>query len=247
MLEAVVLLSAASLAGALNAVAGGGTFLTFPALVYAGVPPIPANATSTLAVFPGYLTGALGFRRELAAIDRGRLLRLLGLGLLGGLAGSLLLLVTPAEVFRAVVPWLLLVATLVFAVGDTVASRFRDKTGRAPVPLGPGLFVVSVYGGYFNGGLGIMLMALFAAAGMRDLNAMNGLKGGVSFVLSAISVATFAAAGLIAWPQAVLMMAGSTAGGYLGARIARVMPRFAVRLLIVAVGLGMSALFFLRG
>lgn len=247
MLETVVLLSAAALAGALNAVAGGGTFLTFPALIYAGVPPIPANATSTLAVFPGYLTGALGFRRELAAVARGRLLRLLGLSLLGGLAGSLLLLVTPAEVFRAVVPWLLLLATLVFAVGDGAASRFRDRTGRPPVPLGPGLFVVSVYGGYFNGGLGIMLMALFAAAGMRDLNAMNGLKSGISFVLSAISVATFAAAGLIAWPQAVLMMAGSTAGGYLGARIARVMPRLAVRLLIVAVGLGMSALFFLRG
>lgn len=247
MLEAVVLLSAALLAGALNAVAGGGTFLTFPALVYAGVPPIPATATATLAVFPGYLTGALGFRRELAAIDGGRLLRLLGLGLLGGLAGSLLLLVTPAAVFQAVVPWLLLLATLVFAAGDRLASRVRDTTGRAPVPLGPGLFVVSVYGGYFNGGLGIMLMALFAAAGMRELNAMNGLKNGVSFVLSAISVATFAAAGLIAWPQAALMMAGSTAGGYLGARVARVMPRSAVRLLIVAVGGGMSALFFLRG
>ena len=169
------------------------------------------------------------------------------MSLLGGLVGSLLLLVTPAEVFRAVVPWLLLLATLVFAVGDKAASRSRDETGRSPVPLGPGLFVVSVYGGYFNGGLGIMLMALFAAAGMRDLNAMNGLKGGVSFVLSAISVATFAAAGLIAWPEAVLMMAGSTAGGYLGARIARAMPRSAVRVLIVAVGLGMSALFFLRG
>ena len=247
MFDAVVLFCAALLAGALNAVAGGGTFLTFPALVYAGVPPIPANATSALAVFPGYLTGALGFRRELAAIAGDRLLRLLGLGLLGGLAGSLLLLVTPAEVFRAVVPWLLLLATLVFAVGDGAAGRFRDRTGRSAVPLGPGLFAVSVYGGYFNGGLGIMLMALFAAAGMRDLNAMNGLKNGVSFVLSAISVATFAAAGLIAWPAAGLVMVGSTVGGHLGARIARAMPRRAVRGLIVAVGLGMSALFFLRG
>ncbi len=247
MLDEAMLLFAAVLAGALNAVAGGGTFLTFPALVYAGVPPIPANATSTLAVFPGYLSGALGFRRELAAIDRGRLLWMLGLGLLGGLVGSLLLLVTSAEVFRAVVPWLLLLATLVFAAGDRVTDRFRGGTGGPTVPLGPGVFAVSVYGGYFNGGLGIMLMALFAAAGMRDLNVTNGLKNGISFVLSAISVATFASAGLIAWPAAVLMMGGSTVGGYLGARIARAMPRAAVRILVVVVGLGMSAAFFLRG
>ncbi len=109
------------------------------------------------------------------------------------------------------------------------------------------LFAVSAYGGYFNGGLGIMLMALFAAAGMRDLNAMNGLKNGVSFLISTISVATFAAAGLVTWPAAVLMMAGSTAGGYLGAHVARLMPRRAVQALIVAVGLGMSAVFFFRG
>jgi uncharacterized protein len=249
VLNTAILFIAALGAGALNAVAGGGTFLTFPALVYAGVPAIPANATSAVAVFPGYLSGALGFRRELAAVERGRLLRMLGLGLVGGLIGSLLLLVTPSSVFRAVVPWLLLLATLAFALGERGTAWVSARTGsrRPPIPLGAGLLAVSIYGGYFNGGLGIMLMALFAAVGMRDLNAMNGLKNGISFVLSAISVATFAAAGLVAWPQAVLMMVGSTAGGYLGAFIARAMPRSAVRALIVAVGLGMSALFFLRG
>ena len=190
MLELLVLFLSALLAGALNAVAGGGTFLTFPALVYIGIPVIAANATSAVAVFPGYLSGALGFRRELAAVGSERLLWLLGLGLAGGLAGSLLLLVTPSSVFNAVVPWLLLLATLVFATGEKGAAWFRRGTGR-PVPFGPGLFAVSAYGGYFNGGLGIMLMALFAAAGMRDLNAMNGLKNGVSFVISAISVATW--------------------------------------------------------
>jgi uncharacterized protein len=246
MLELLVLFLSALLAGALNAVAGGGTFLTFPALVYIGIPVIAANATSAVAVFPGYLSGALGFRRELAAVGSERLLWLLGLGLAGGLAGSLLLLVTPSSVFNAVVPWLLLLATLVFATGEKGAAWFRRGTGR-PVPFGPGLFAVSAYGGYFNGGLGIMLMALFAAAGMRDLNAMNGLKNGVSFVISAISVATFAAAGLVAWPAAVLMMVGSTAGGYLGAFLARLMPRRAVQALVIAVGLGMSMLFFLRG
>jgi uncharacterized membrane protein YfcA len=247
MVNVLVLLVAAFLAGALNAVAGGGTFLTFPALVYAGLGPIPANATSAVAVFPGYLSGALGFRRELMAADRKRLLVQLLLSLVGGLAGSLLLLVTPASVFRAVVPWLLLAATLIFALGDKLAGAARAQTGRPAVPLLPGLFVVSVYGGYFNGGLGIMLMALFAAAGMRDLNAMNGLKNGISFVLSAISVATFAFAGIVAWPAALLMMVASTAGGYAGARVARAMSRRAVRTVIVLVGFGMSALFFLRG
>lgn len=245
--DTILLLVAALLAGVLNAVAGGGTFLTFPALVYAGIPPIPANATSAVAVFPGYLSGALGFRRELARLDRRSLLFQLGLSVAGGLAGSLLLLVTPAQVFRAVVPWLLLLATLIFAFGERLSDQFRGRTGRAPVPLSPGLFVVSVYGGYFNGGLGIMLMALFAAAGMRDLNAMNGLKNGISFVLSAISVAIYAAAGLVHWPAALLMMLASTAGGFLGARIARAMSRGAIRTLIVIVGFGMSALFFLRG
>ena len=153
---------------------------------------------------------------------------------------------TPGDVFRVVVPWLLLVATLVFAVGERATARLQGG-GRAPVPLGLGTFAVSIYGGYFNGGLGIMLMALFAATGMRDLNAMNGLKNGLSFFVSIVSVVTFAVAGLVTWPQAVLMMAGSTLGGYLGAFIARAMPRSAVRALIILVGLGMSVVFFLRG
>lgn len=133
------------------------------------------------------------------------------------------------------------------SVGDGAAARFQGRTGRLPVPLGLGLFIVSVYGGSFNGGLGIMLTALFAAAGMRGLNAMNGLKNGISFVLSAISVATFVSAGLIAWAAALLMTGGNTAGGYFGARIARAMSRFAIWILIVVVGLGTGALFFLLG
>ncbi len=234
------------LAAALNAVAGGGTFLTFPALVYAGLPVIPANATSAVAVFPGYPSGALGFRRELAAVERKLLLQMLGPRVLGGLTGSLLLLITPSTVFRAVVPWLLLLATVMVAVGEKITAWVRNRTGRPPVSRNPGLLAVAVYGGYFNGGLGIMLMALFTGAGMRDMNTMNGLKNGVSFVLAAMSVATFATAGLVAWSSAVLMMISSTVGGYLGARIARAMPRGAIRAALIAVGLGMSALFFIR-
>lgn len=244
MLDYLVLAAAAFAAGMLNTVAGGGTFLTFPALVYTGVPVVAANATSAVAVFPGYLGGAVGFRKEIAAIDRGLLLRVVLVTALGGFLGSLLLLVSSNEAFSAVVPFLLLAATLTFAFADRLqiwAQRQRLAPGG---PLGTVL--VSIYGGYFNGGLGIVLLALFSLWGLRDLNTMNGLKTGLSFVLSAISVATFAAAGLVSWPQAILMMIAATIGGYAGAPVARALPRQAVRAIVIAVGGLMSVIFFWR-
>jgi uncharacterized membrane protein YfcA len=245
MIEVVVLAGAAFLAGVLNTVAGGGTFLTFPALVYAGLPVVAANATSTVAVVPGYLAGALGFRREIAAMERPALLRTALASALGGLIGSLLLLVSSNEAFSAVVPFLLAGATLIFAFGDRVQAWARaHRLGFMQGPLGTVL--VSIYGGYFNGGLGIVLLALFALQGMRDLNDMNGLKMGLSFLLSLVSVATFAVAGLVAWPEAVVMMVASTAGGYLGAPLARALPRTVVRGIVIAVGVIMSAIFFAR-
>ena len=241
--DALLLAAAAFFAGILNTVAGGGTFLTFPALVFAGVPVVAANATSAVAVFPGYLGGAVGFRREIAAFERKRLLRILLATAAGGLIGSLLLLVSSNQAFSVVVPFLLLIATLAFAFGDTLqawAQRSRLAEGRI------GTVLVSIYGGYFNGGLGIVLLALIALWGMRDLNAMNGLKTGLSFVLSAISVATFALAGLVAWPQALVMMGAATLGGYAGAPVARALPPALVRAIVIAVGVTMSAIFFAR-
>ncbi|TNC60056.1 sulfite exporter TauE/SafE family protein [Rubellimicrobium roseum] len=245
MHDLMVLVLAAFAAGVLNTVAGGGTFLTFPALVYAGLPPVPANATSAVAVFPGYLAGAAGFRRELRTLNRNLLLRAAGATVVGGLIGSLLLLVSSNEAFAAVVPFLLAVATLAFAFGDRLQTWARRQAALSPSnPLGAVL--VAVYGGYFNGGLGIMLLALFSLQGMRDLHQMNGLKNGLSFLLSAISVATFAIAGLVAWPQAIVMMLAATAGGYAGAPLARALPRSAVRAVVIAVGATMSAIFFAR-
>lgn len=244
MLDTLVLAAAAFAAGMLNTVAGGGTFLTFPALVYTGVPVVAANATSAVAVFPGYLGGAVGFRKEIAALDRALLVKVVIATALGGFLGSVLLLVSSNEAFSAVVPFLLLAATLTFAFADrlqTWAQRQRLAPGG---PLGTVL--VSIYGGYFNGGLGIVLLALFSLWGLRDLNTMNGLKTGLSFVLSAISVATFAAAGLVSWPQAILMMVAATLGGYAGAPVARALPRQAVRTIVIAVGALMSLVFFWR-
>ncbi|EYD76130.1 protein of unknown function DUF81 [Rubellimicrobium mesophilum DSM 19309] len=245
MPDYLLLAGAAFGAGVLNTVAGGGTFLTFPALVHAGLPVVAANATSTVAVFPGYLSGALGFRREIARMERRALLRTALASAAGGLIGSLLLLVTSNEAFAAVVPFLLAMATLIFAFGDRVqAWARRHRPGLVQGPLGTVL--VSVYGGYFNGGLGIVLLALFSLQGMRDLDAMNGLKMGLSFLLSVVSVATFAVAGLVAWPEAAVMMVASTAGGYLGAPLARALPRGVVRGVVIAVGVVMSAVFFWR-
>ena len=245
MPDTLLLAGAAFGAGVLNTIAGGGTFLTFPALVHAGLPVVAANATSTVAVFPGYLAGALGFRREIAAMERGFLARTALAAAAGGLFGSLLLLKTSNEAFAAVVPFLLATATLIFAVGDRVqawAQRHALVSERSPW----GTVLVSVYGGYFNGGLGIVLLALFSLQGMRDLDRMNGLKTGLSFLLSIVSVATFALAGLVAWPEATVMMLASTAGGYLGAPLARALPKTLVRGLVIAVGITMSLVFFSR-
>jgi uncharacterized membrane protein YfcA len=246
MPDLVWLVVAALGAGILNTIAGGGTFLTFPALVFTGIPPVMANATSAVAVFPGYLGGALGFRGELRAFDRRILLRLVTVTLAGGLAGSLLLLVSSNEAFSLVVPFLLLAATLAFLFGDHVRA-WATARSRSITPFGSiGLFATSVYGGYFNGGLGIVMLALFALWGMSNIHAMNGLKNGLAFAMSAISVATFALAGIVAWPQAIAMILASTLGGYLGAPIARALPKRVVRGVIAAVGFGMSLVFFLR-
>lgn len=246
MNETLLILLAGFGAGIVNALAGGGTFLTFPALVFTGIPPIAANATSAVAVFPGYLSAALGFTREIRSLSRSDLIRAGAVTLLGGLTGGLLLLVSSNQVFALLVPFLLLGATLAFAFQAKLTEWMRHSPVRAR-PYGVvGLFLVSVYGGYFNGGLGIVLLALFALWGMDNLNQMNGLKNALSFVISAISVATFAVAGLVAWPQALIMAVAAIAGGFAGAHLSRLLPKRVVRGFIILVGLSMSAVFFAR-
>lgn len=246
MTDYILLILAAFGAGVLNTIAGGGTFLTFPALVFTGIPPVVANATSAVAVFPGYLAGAVGFGAELKSFDRRQMVRLTLITLAGGLVGALLLVVSSNEAFAIVVPFLLLAATLAFWFGDTIRDYAAQKA-RAVTPFGAvGLFLVSIYGGYFNGGLGIVLLALFSLWGMRNIHEMNGLKNGLSFALSAISVAAFAVSGLVEWPQAVIMMVAATLGGYAGAPVARILPKSAVRAIVIGVGLSMSAVFFAK-
>ncbi len=245
MPDTALLLAAAFLAGALNSVAGGGSFLTLPALVFTGVPPVVANATGTVALLPGYIAGAWGFREDTAAPPGLSMRLLVVLSLLGGAAGAALLLLTSNAAFNRIVPWLLLAATALFAFGPQLRSRLAGgtpSTSRATV----GVLAVAAYGGYFNGGLGILLLALFGLLGQTNLNAMNGLKNWVSALLTAIAVLIYAAGGLVQWREALLMMVAATLGGYVGARVARRIPANWLRAGIVLTGLVMSALFFSR-
>ncbi|SCZ72799.1 hypothetical protein SAMN04488118_11538 [Epibacterium ulvae] len=246
MLEITIVSVAAFLAGVLNSIAGGGSFLTFPALVFVGLPPIPANATSAVAVFPGYLSGAVGFLSEIQAYDRRALFVLLGLSVLGGVLGAVLLLITPSEVFSFIVPWLLLFATLLFAFDKQIRSWTKGERKANPFGRNAATLAVTTYGGYFNGGLGIVLLALFSGLGFRDINLMNGLKNALSFILSGASVVTFLLAGIVYLKEAAFMMILATIGGYVGARLAKKLPVNVIRSIVIFVGLGMTVVFLAR-
>lgn len=246
MIDLIFVIVAAFCAGLLNTVAGGGTFLTFPALVFVGIPPVMATATSTVVVYPGYLGGALGFRKELAQMERPLLIRLVLLAFAGGLIGSLLLVNSSNQVFSVVVPFLLCFATLAFLFSAPLRD-WAARNSKAVTPFGAaGLLAVATYGGYFNGGLGIILLALYALWGMSDMSRMNGLKSGLSFAVTSVSVVVFSISGLVQWHYAIGMMIAALAGGYAGAPIARALPKAATRWIIGSVGFSMAAIFFWR-
>ena len=244
--ELSLLASASFIAGIINSIAGGGSFLTFPALVFTGVPTIAANATSAVAVFPGYLSGALGFSKELKEYPKSKFLLLITLSIMGGIGGSLLLLITPASVFSYIIPWLLGFATLLFAFGDFVAKLAKKNSNSNGFLGNLTTLIVCIYGGYFNGGLGIILLALFSTLGMRDIHLMNGLKNIMSFALSAASVVTFAIAGIVFWQQAIIMMIAATIGGYFGVVVARKLSKNTIRMIIVIIGLIMTVIFGIK-
>jgi len=249
MFDTALLLAAAFVAGALNAVAGGGSFLTLPALVFTGVAPVAANATGTVALLPGYMAGVWGFREDMQPPPGLSMRAVVLLSLIGGSAGAALLLVTPDATFKKVVPWLLLAATAMFAFGPQLrqwAGASHHDGPASPWKAGLGMLAVAAYGGYFNGGLGILLLALFGLLGQTQLNAMNGMKNLVSTLLTAIAVAIYAAGGIVEWKQALMMMVAATLGGYGGARVARKLPAPVLRWGIVATGLVMAGVFFWR-
>ncbi|MBV9103399.1 MAG: sulfite exporter TauE/SafE family protein [Candidatus Eremiobacteraeota bacterium] len=240
-------LGAAVLAGALNSVAGGGSFISFPALVFLGLPSIVANATNNTAMWLGTLSSVGGYREELSGW-RG-LWPALVVSLVGGVIGAELLLRTPEQTFSQLIPWLLLFATLVFAGSDalrTLAGRPAASEDRIELRWLPALFVVAIYGGYFGAGIGILILALFAVSGWTHIHRMNAAKVLLATSVNGIAVIPFLLAHKIAWREALIFTVGAVVGGYVGARIARRIDPRIVRLAVVIVGVGMTVYFFVR-
>jgi uncharacterized protein len=239
-------------AGVINSIAGGGTLLSFPALVWAGRDPVLANATSTVALWPGSLAGVYGFRRELEG-GRKWLLLFGGPSLAGGALGAALLLSTPSETFARLVPFLILFATLLLAAQEPVSRRLGgDGEARENPSLGwrAGAvvfqFLVGVYGGYFGAGIGILMLAALGLLGFRDIHRMNALKNVLAICINGVAALWFVASGAVIWSDVVVMTAAAVLGGYTGARLAYRLGRRLVRAAVVAIGLLMSLSFFLR-
>jgi uncharacterized protein len=239
---------AGALGGALNSVAGGGSFIAFPALLFTGVPPIPANATNTIALWTAAAASGGAYRKRLD-VAKHLIIPLLSASLVGGLMGAILLLKTPAQTFMRVLPWLTLGATLLFAFGKRLArgraSVIEQRASTSAIAITT-LFQlgVAIYGGYFGGGMGIVMLAMLATLGMSDIHAMNALKSVLGFVINGVAVVTFIVAGAVYWKHGIVMIGGGVAGGYLGAHYAMRMPQPWIRGFVVLVGAGMTAYFF---
>jgi uncharacterized protein len=234
----------------MNAVAGGGSFIAFPALLFTGVPPIPANATNTLSLWVGTAASGGAYRNRLIT-PRRILIPLLIMSAIGGLAGALLLINTPAHTFLRLIPWLMLAATLLFTFGKYLtkyisANLSHSASHSATAGASAVELLVATYGGYFGGGIGIMNLALFSALGMTDIHAMNALKVALVTVINGIAALTFVVNGAVKWPQAIVMIAGAAAGGYLAAHYAQKVPPAYVRALVIIIGFGMTAYFFAK-
>jgi uncharacterized membrane protein YfcA len=252
--EIILLFFAAAIAGTLNAVAGGGSFISFPVLLFTGVPAVQANATNTVALWPGLAASTVAYLKRLNAPLR-LLIPLLVTSVAGGWAGAVLLLKTPQHTFLHLVPWLLLGGTLLFAFGNTL----RALAGRSAVIDDLGHLswqaitvtsivelLVAVYGGYFGAGIGFVTLAMLAALGMRDIHAMGAIRTLLAVAINAAAVVTFILARAVLWPQCLAMICGALVGGWFGAHFAQKADPRKIRYLIIATGLGMSAYFFVK-
>lgn len=249
-IELPLLFIAGFLGGILNSIAGGGTFITFPALLFVGVPPISANATNTFASCSGYLSGTYAFRNDLRAHKK-ELPKFILFSFVGGIAGALLLLQTPEALFQDIIPWLLLFATLLFIFGTKLNELLRRLGTRHKHASSIGailalliLLGVCVYGGFFNAGLGIISLSYLALSGYTNINAMNGLKLLISSCVSLVAIAIFIYNGSIAWNEGVVVLLGTLTGGYIAARISRRVPQTYVRGFVITASVIVTAYFF---
>lgn len=243
--SAGLLLAAGLLAGAMNAVAGGGTFVALPALSLMGLPPTLANASSSVALFPGILTSVWSYRRDIHPFGPVSTSSLLWCSLLGGLAGAVLLLLTPERAFSAVIPWLLLLATITLAAGPRLSGAIR-KLG---IQAGPRFLLIAqvilgVYGGYFGGAVGLMMLAAWSLTSTADLRTLNPIRTLMLAAANGMAVVCFVLTGSVRWPETLLVMAGAVAGGYLGAQLGRRLPLVLLRGTILTIAVVTTALYF---
>lgn len=234
--------AAAFAAGTVNSIAGGGTLITFPVLLWLGLDPKVANATSTVALWPGLIAGVWGYRHELKQ-SRQHLVRFSIPSLTGGAVGAALLVATPTDVFERLIPFLILFATILFMAQGTVSRWFNlqaasvESAGRNWWTFALIIqFASAIYGGYFGAGNGIVMLAVLGLLGMHDIHRANGVKMFMAFCLNSPAIVGFALARLVDWPSALVMAAGAIAGGYSAAHIARRLNKVFVRRVIVAIG-----------
>jgi len=240
--EGVLLALAGLAAGVANAVAGGGSLLSFPTLLATGYPAVTANVTNTVSLWPGYLSGGLAYRDDLRA-QRDRVVALAVTGALGGAAGTVLLLVAPAAIFDAVVPYLVIVAVLLLAAQPRISALVRRRAradgvrpAHAGLPLHASIFAAATYGGYFGGGLGVILLAVLGIFLPDDLTHLNGLKNALSLVVNTVALVGFALFGPVAWSAVAVVGPASLAGGVLGSRLARRLSAAVLRRVVVVWG-----------
>jgi uncharacterized protein len=241
------------LAGGVNAVAGGGTLISFPALLAVGVPAVAANITSSVGLVSGYLGSAVGYRRELSD-QRGRMRSLAVVAVLGGAVGAVILLVTPGDSFRLIVPYLVIVACLLLAGQPRIARWVAGRSGTRSEAAGEvtplvqvGVFIAAIYGSYFGAGLGVLLLGVLGILISDSLQRLNGLKNVLSFVINLVGVLIFVASGQVLWIFAVLLLVCSYTGGVIGARVARRLSPVVLRYSVVTLGLVVAVVLIVKG
>ncbi len=248
LLTILVLFVSGVLTGMINAVAGGGTFLSFGTLTFAGIPPVIANATSSITQFPGYVTSTLAYWDDFKTFWRGAL-ALAVASILGSLGGAWILLQLDNPSFRALVPWLLIAATALFAAGPWLKPK--PKPGQEAAVGGVFgwvlQFLTSIYGGFFGAGMGVMMLATLGLSQSGDYHRLNALKNMLATVIAAVAIVVFVAGGVVAWPQALVMIPGVALGGWSGVWVAKRVPQSAMRAVVIAVGLFLAVYYFVTG
>jgi len=252
LFELVFLFSAGFFGGVLNSIAGGGSFITFPALLVVGITPISANATNTFASCAGYLSGTYAFRDNLNKHKK-ELPQLVVISLIGGLLGAWLLLKTPESTFRTAIPWLLLFATVLFIFGGKLNTLLKQLTSNHQHASSLGylllllmLLAVCIYGGFFNAGLGIITLSYLALAGHKNINTMNGMKLLISSIVSIIAIVLFVYNDVIAWYQGFILLSGTLIGGYLSAHVSKKIPQQYIQAFVIFASCAITLYFFIE-